>query len=97
MSLMNRLFAFLIITTSFSVNADVNIKTIILQDDSIVESKDISAINIDKDSDAIHSVELNDESVINSSDIKLIILKNASRFNRIHETAASSSGNGSGG
>ncbi|MBY0415684.1 MAG: hypothetical protein K2Q18_16035 [Bdellovibrionales bacterium] len=100
MSLMNRLLAILILILSLSANATVSIKAIILKNDSVIESKDISAINFNERFDSVNSVELNDESVIDSSDIKSVILKNsnnAAKFHRINEMAAKSNGNGSGG
>lgn len=98
MSLMNRLFAILIMILCLSANADI--KAIILNDDSVIEAKDISAVNFDGNFNSINSVELFDESFIDSSDIKTIILqksKNSSPFHRIYQMAAHSNGNGSGG
>ena len=98
MSLMNRLFAILIMILSLSANADI--KAIVLNDDSVIEAKDISAVNFDENFNSVNSVELFDESFIDSSDIKTIILqksKSSSPFHHIYQMAAQSNGNGSGG
>ena len=102
MSFINKFLPLLVMCLSFTANADFNVKSIVLNDETTIEAKDISSINLDVNSNAINSVELNDQSVLDGTDIKSIILKksnNSSGFRKNFQmnSSSASNGNGSGG
>lgn len=98
-----RLLAFLFLIFSFTASAELEIKAIVLNDDSIIMPEEISGILIDETSSSINSVELYNHMQIDSSYIKSIILKNTQDPKPFQRRLESSSrvvvgnGNGSGG
>ena len=101
MNFMTKVFILSLVTFNVSANANVNVKALILNDETIINSRDISVINFDENSGVLNTVELNDQSMIDATDIKSIILKKSHSPSRIHggveRFSASSGGNGSGG
>jgi len=101
---MNILFTALLMTLAFNAQASMApIKTIVLNDNSIIESSSISAVHIFPYINTVDYIDLKEGSRIESSDIKKVIFQDffstaSSRFGTKDQmNSARVGGDGSGG